>query len=103
MSVTVLKRLRVKVLDTEDNPTNLLTQLPNNDIGRVEIVDADDATVNGCCRKIDGGAPDTVYLPWQNVDGGSPDTVHYEGQKYDGGLMTLGKHFDGGLLTLENE
>lgn len=36
-------------------------------------------------RYIDGGAPDSVYLPSQVIDGGAPDSVYTSGQLIDGG------------------
>lgn len=36
-------------------------------------------------RHIDGGAPDSIYLPSQFIDGGAPDSVYTSEQLIDGG------------------
>jgi hypothetical protein len=36
----------------------------------------DDVVSTGVSNFIDGGSPDTIYLPIDSLDGGSPDSIY---------------------------
>lgn len=86
---TILNKLKIRILNEVYEPTHLLTTDNDGNIAKVPVSTSNENNSSGgCCRTIDGGAPDTVYLPTQNLDGGAPDSVGANNH-VDGGYFEL--------------
>lgn len=78
---TLLNKLKITAFEESTTPTHLASLDADGNVGRVDLLRYTN-------RNIDGGAPDTVYLPTQNIDGGSPASAEAN-NRIDGGLYEL--------------